>query len=207
MRNYFSYFALLLIVMISGCTTVPKEPNLPQAFKEGLWQARLSELKTITQWKMLGRLGLRLPDQSGSMSVEWLQKQQDFIVYLDGPLGKSLAKIEQDALGVVVEASGKRYEGHSPEMLLYELTGWMLPVSYLRYWVQGMPVPEVAGTTMLLDNKGQLQQLQQAGWTIDYLDYEALDYKANIPVSLPGRIKIVKNDIEMTLVARSWKLK
>ena len=170
--------------------------------KEQLWDTRIKELAAADHWQMTGRLGLKVPDQSGSMSVEWLQKHQDYTIYLDGPLGKSLAKIERDASGIKVEASGQRYTGQTPEVLLYNITGWQLPVSYLRYWVQGMPVPTIPGTAMELDNHGQLSRLEQAGWTIEYLDY-----RNEAPVSLPSRIRITRGDIQLTLVARSWQLK
>lgn len=202
MRNLFSLPLLLLIALVSGCATAPKEPELPQHLKEQLWDARVKELEGINHWRMVGRLGLKVPGQSGSMSVEWLQQQQGYTIYLDGPLGKSLAKIDSSGGKIQVEASGQKYTGQSPEMLLYELTGWLLPVSFLRYWVQGMPVPGVPGTTMKLDNHGQLAQLQQAGWTIEYLEY-----RKQSPVSLPGRIRVKKDDIQMMLVARSWQVK
>ncbi|AMO57776.1 lipoprotein insertase outer membrane protein LolB [Endozoicomonas montiporae] len=202
MRNLFALPVLLLVIMISGCATAPKEPDLPLELRQTLWETRYKELQRMDHWQLVGRLGLRVPGQSGSMSVEWLQNQQSFTVYLDGPLGQSLAKIESSELGILVEADGKRYQGSTPESLLYDLTGWQLPVSYLRFWVQGMPVPDIQQTSMQLDNQGQLSHLQQAGWTIDYLEYQSQS-----PVSLPGRIRVIKDDIQLTLVARRWQLK
>ena len=202
MRNLFSLPALLLVILVSGCATTPKEPELPLELRQILWEARYKELQQMNHWQLMGRLGLRVPDQSGSMSVEWLQNQQDFTVYLDGPLGQSLAKIVSNGQGIVVEADGKRYQGRTPEALLFSLTGWQLPVSYLRFWIQGVPVPGIQETSMQLDNKGQLSHLQQAGWTIDYLEYQSQS-----PVSLPGRIRVKKDDVQMTLVARRWQVK
>ena len=202
MRNLLSLPVLLLVIMISGCTTAPKQPELPLEIRQTLWETRYKELQQLDQWQLVGRLGLRVPDQSGSMSVEWLQNRQDFTVYLDGPLGQSLAKIESTERGILVEADGQRYQGRTAESLLYDLTGWQLPVSYLRFWVQGMPVPGIQETSVQLDNQGQLLQLQQAGWTIEYLEY-----RKQSPVSLPGRVRVIKDDVQMTLVARRWQVK
>lgn len=201
MRNLFLLPLFLLIVLVSGCATAPQEPELSRQMKEQLRDVRMKELEAVSHWQMTGRLGLRVPGQSGSMSVEWLQNQQDYTIYLDGPLGKSLAKIESSVGEIQVEASGQKYTGQSPEILLYEITGWQLPVSFLRYWVQGMPVPGAPGTTMELDNHGQLVQLQQAGWTVEYLEYQKPS-----TVSLPRRMRVTKDNIQMTLVARSWQL-
>lgn len=202
MRNLLSLPALLLIILVSGCATAPKEPELPLELRQSLWENRHKQLQQVNQWELMGRLGLRVPDQSGSMSVEWLQNRQNFTVYLDGPLGQSLAKIERSDQGIVVEADGRRYEGRTPEALLYDITGWQLPVSYLRFWVQGMPVPDIQAGSMKLDNRGQLSHLQQAGWTIEYLEYQNQS-----PVSLPGRIRVVRDNVQMTLVARRWQVK
>ena len=202
MRNFLSLPVLLLIIMISGCATTPKEPELPLELRQQLWDVRHKKLQQINHWQLMGRLGLQVPGQSGSMSIEWLQNQQDFTVYLDGPLGQSLAKIEQSDSGIVVEAEGKRYQGATPEALLYNITGWLLPVSYLRFWVQGMPVPGGTQIGMQLDNQGRIIQLSQAGWTIEYLEYQN-----NPPVALPGRIRVKKDKIQMTLVARRWQVK
>ena len=202
MRNLLSLPALLLIILVSGCATTPKEPELPLDLRQSLWEARHKQLQQMNHWELVGRLGLQVPDQSGSMSVEWLQNQQNFTVYLDGPLGQSLARIERSDQGIVVEADGKRYEGRTPEALLFNITGWQLPVSYLRFWVQGMPVPDIQAGAMQLDNQGQLLHLQQAGWMIEYLEY-----RNQSPVSLPGRIRVVRDNIQMTLVARRWQVK
>ena len=192
---------IFLIVVLGGCSVTPEQPDVPLKQRQSLWASRNHQLQQIDHWQMIGRLGLRMGEQSGSMSVEWQQNNNDYVVYLDGPLGKSLARIERNQQGVQVEADGKRYQGQTPESLLYAITGWQLPVSYLRYWVQGRPVPGDNDNTVTLDNRGQLTQLNQAGWTIHYLDYQTVQ-----PVSLPGRIRIEKDDIRMTLVVKHWKL-
>ena len=202
MGNPFNFTWLLLIVLVSGCSTIPKtEVNIPESGRQRLWEARQIQLTQFNDWQLEGRLGLRVPGQSGSMSMEWRQVGEAYTVYLDGPLGQSIAKIEGKPERVQLEASGERYKGQSPEQLLFELTGWNLPVSLLRYWVMGMPSP-VGYSTLKLNNQGNPSLISQQGWTVEYLQYK--DFSG---VTMPSRLKIRQGEVQATLVARSWRLK
>ena len=44
-------------------------------------------------------------------------------------------------------SDGKRYNAASPEQLLAEQWGFHLPVSNMKYWVRGLPVPGIPATT------------------------------------------------------------
>jgi outer membrane lipoprotein LolB len=133
--------------------------------------------------------------------MEWKQLGTYYTIYLDGPLGQAIAKIEGKPEGVQLEASGERYKGQNPEQLLFELTGWDFPVSLLRYWVMGMPSP-AGESTLKLNNQGNPLLINQQGWTVEYLQYK--DFSG---ITMPSRMKIRQGEVQATLVARSWQLK
>ncbi|WP_252178968.1 lipoprotein insertase outer membrane protein LolB [Endozoicomonas sp. 4G] len=191
-------FALLL----SGCVTAPKpEKGLSEAQRQSLWQAHQKQLKALDHWHLKGRLGLRVPGDSGALSLEWQQNKERYLIYLDGPLGQSVAKINGQPGSVELEASGKRYRDQNPEKLLFELTGWDLPVSLLRYWVMGLPSPG-SRASIRLNNQGYPELMTQQGWQVEYLQYK--DFSG---ITLPARIKVRQGEVEATLFARTWQLK
>lgn len=196
--------ALLMIfaLILSGCAIAPKpEKGLSEAQRQSLWQVHQKQLRGLGHWNLKGRMGLRVPGDSGTLSLEWQQNKESYLIYLDGPLGQSVAKISGQPGFVALEASGKRYQDRNPEKLLFELTGWDLPVSLLRYWVMGLPSPESKAITQL-NNRGYPELIVQKGWQVEYLQYK--DFSG---VTLPVRIKIRQDGVQATLFARSWQLK
>ena len=158
---------LSFLLLLGGCASKPPAPQLSMEQRQLLWESHRQQIMELTSWRLEGRLGLRVPGQSGSMSVDWKQNSHDYTIYLDGPLGQSLAKVQGRDGGVTVEASGEKFSGHSPEQLLRQVTGWDLPVSHLRYWVLGLPDPG-APFDLMLDNTGNPSVLRQSGWIIEY---------------------------------------
>ena len=87
----------------------------------------------------------------------------------------------------------------SPEALLEREAGWSVPLAGLRYWIVGAPAPDGAVSTLELDGQGRLARLEQAGWTVIYERYGALD-----GLALPGRIRFSNESVEATVVVRRW---
>lgn len=194
-------FALLFAIILSGCSTVPEvAPERSESQKQQLWSQYQEQRQKLVNWSLEGRMGLRVPGDSGSLSVEWLQKDSAYTIYLDGPLGQSIARIEGNESGVLLEASGKRHSGQNPEQLLYQLTGWDLPVSSLRYWVLGLPVPSYDAKVQL-NNDGQASLISQLGWTVEYVKYKEVPEGV-----MPFRMKVSQGDIQVTLVVSRWLL-
>ena len=193
--------ALVVMVFLAGCSSVTTAPpELSLAEKDRLWQENRARVELIEAWSLTGRLGLTVPDRSGSMSIEWQQDQQQYSIFLDGPFGQSLAQIKGDRAGVSARVSDEEVTGPTPEYLMLKLTGWDFPVSSLKYWVRGVPAPE-GDAEVTLDNLGHPKQILQQGWQIDYLQYrdESLS-------QMPIRLKASNGDVRMTLVVRSWQL-
>ena len=196
------FVALIVMLLLVGCssvTTIPPELSLSE--KERLWQENRQQLELLDTWSLIGRLGLTVPDRSGSMSIEWSQAPQQYSIYLDGPFGQSLAQIQGDRSGVSAKISdGERVEGPTPEYLMLQLTGWNFPVSNLKFWVKGLPAPG-DDAEVSLNSQGYPQQILQQGWQIDYLSYRPESVGL-----MPVRLKASNGDVRITLVVRTWQL-
>tara|TARA_B100000519_G_scaffold37586_2_gene27438 strand:- start:5397 stop:5999 length:603 start_codon:yes stop_codon:yes gene_type:complete len=175
-------FIVLLILFLSACATRPQAPqgqiNLP---------AQLIKLDAIKKWNINGKLALREPEKSVSANLRWQVSDPLFTFRLSNFLGVTLVDMEQTADGARLEADDEVYTDPSATALLYQTTGWDIPLDQLLSWVKGVPR---AGDEYTLNDNGLLKQLmpgclQCAGWQVDYAQYGQVD-----EVFLPHNIKL-----------------
>ena len=150
---------------------------------------------------MQGALVLRSAGEVSRVGMRWRQTRDAYLVRFTGPLGVGLFEVEGSEAGVEARfADGRRARAESPEALLDREVGWSVPLAGLRYWIVGAPALDGAVSTMELDGQGRLARLEQAGWTVVYERYGALD-----DLALPERIRFSSEAVEATVVVRRWK--
>ena len=165
--------ALALTTLLAGCAgLLPKESLTQGQGNPALWQQHRQQVAQIDGWQISGKVGIRAPQDSGSGTLFWLQRQDYFDIRLSGPLGRGAARLTGHPGDTVLEVANQgRYQSDSPEALLEAQLGWRLPVSHLLWWVRGLPAPD-SKSQLSLNGNSQLGQLQQDGWTIDYTEYQ-----------------------------------
>ena len=196
-------FGLLLVLLLGGCSVFVQKPETLTDSEQSLrWEKLQKQLSAVHSWQLSGRLGLKVPGRSGSMSLDWTQKNDAYTLFLDGPFGQSLAEIKGDSHRVVADVAGRDelLVGVSPEQVMSEITGWNLPVSGLKYWVRGLPLPDVE-SKVTLNGLGQPASILQQGWQIIYTAYRDVD-----GVSLPARIRVVRDNISLNMVISRWQM-
>ena len=201
LKSLLHVFSFMILAFLAGCSTVKRLPDVPESQRQQLWLEHQERIQSFEKWSFTGRLGLRIPKRSGSMSIEWLQNDQQYTIYIDGPFGVSLAHIEgNEQLVSALVPDGDRVVGRTPEYLMYQLTGWDLPVSNLKYWVRGLPAPG-NDAQISLNNAGIPEKISQQGWNIEYLRFDDGN-----GVSIPSRIRASSGDIQITLIVSDWQL-
>ena len=202
MKSVLHAFTFMVLAFLAGCSSMKHLPDVPDSQRQQLWLEHQGKIQSFESWNFTGRLGLRVPNRSGSMSIEWLQKNQQYTIYLDGPFGVSLAQIEGDERQVsAVVSDGEKMVGRTPEYLMYQLTGWDFPVSNLKYWVRGLPAPG-GDAQVVLNHAGIPEKIEQQGWRIEYLRFDDEN-----GLLIPSRIRANSDDIQITLVVSDWQLK
>lgn len=155
---------------------------------------------TADTWVMEGRLALRVEAEGWHANIHWEQQPGEYHIRLYGPLGQGALELTGTPAGVFLQrADGQVSQARDPDILLYQETGWQLPVSGLRYWVRGRVQPRLE-YTLRRDEQGRLVELQQAGWDIRYTDF--FDTAAT---TLPRRIQLVNGDIRVKLIIDQWQ--
>lgn len=121
-------------------------------------------------------------------------------ILLLAPLGQTMARINRNAKGVVLDTSDKHYAAQDTEELTRQVLGWRLPLDGLRYWVLALPDPE-SRSVVERDANGQVSTMRQDGWTIRYTRYTA-----QMPDSLPLRMNLQREEVEIQLLIDEWEI-
>lgn len=149
---------------------------------------------------MNGRIAVRHNGERTSANVRWTHTIKDDEILLFAPLGQTVARIYQNADGVVLDASGKHYTAHNTEALTQQVLGWPLPLNGLRYWVLALPAPD-SEFALERNEHGQISQLQQTGWTIQYARYASTDKE-----SFPLRMTLQRAELHIQLLVDEWEV-
>ncbi|WP_120994590.1 lipoprotein insertase outer membrane protein LolB [Stutzerimonas urumqiensis] len=190
----------LAIVLLAGCAGLTTDEVTQGEGDPRAWKEHRERIAGIDGWQISGKMGIRAPNDSGSGTLFWLQRQDYFDIRLSGPLGRGAARLTGRPDDVTLEVAGRgRFQAESPEALLEAQLGWRLPVSNLLWWVRGLPAPD-RPRTLDIGVDGALERLRQDGWNVEYLSYATHDgYR------LPERIKLSGQNLAITLVIKQWQ--
>ena len=190
----------LVASLLAACATTPE----PEAVDDpaAVWRHRESELSALQVWTMRGRVALKTADDAWNASLHWVQDGDAFRIRFAGPFGQGLVQLEGDQNSVRLRtAQDQVYRAADAETLLFDATGWRMPVGGLRYWLMGRIVPGDEVNAVDLDRAGRPTQIRQSGWTIDYLRYRDVG-----GLDLPSKVFLEGPRVSARLVIMRWDL-
>ena len=189
----------MAVALLSACTQAPK---IDSNVKTQLWLQHQIAASAIHNWKIKGRVAVKNAKESGTVTLFWNQSLSDYELRFIAPLGQGTYILTGSTTGVVMQAPKDNViEADSAEQLLREEMGWDVHLSGLKYWVRGLPEPDVNYTNLLLDEKGRLTNMEQSGFHVSVSSYIEQDN-----VSLPEKIKIKSDSIQLKVVIQSWDI-
>lgn len=207
--------AAALVAGLAACTSVPvgapaKTVELDvdaQARAESRLAAREAAVRALPAYAFSGRVAMSNGREGGSGRIEWRQLDQTFEVSLAAPVTRQSWQLSGDPAGARIEglAGGPR-EGGDVGQLLWEATGFDMPVAALAAWATGTRADAGRFGQAEVDYTadGQLARLRQDGWTIDYLDWQPVAAEG-APV-LPVRINAARDSARVRLIVDAWTL-
>lgn len=203
MKKYLIFCAS--IVFLGGCAIFQPTPpplTLTPEQKQNLL-TRQALLSQVTDWNLLGRLSIRTEDDAWTGKLRWQQSVNDFRIHFNAPFGQGAMQLMSNPqFGVEMKiADGQTFYADNAESLLYNHTGWELPVSGLKQWIVGIPGSNDI-TKIKFDTAGRLAMLGQADWQIEYLGYKKID-----EIDLPRKIVLQNDQLTIRLVIDQWMLK
>ncbi|CAB3784606.1 Outer-membrane lipoprotein LolB [Paraburkholderia caffeinitolerans] len=175
------------LLTLAGCATqVPHEPSTARA---------TTSLTTQTSRAYHGRFAVQYDDQNGQQrnaygNFDWREADSTVTLQLLNPLGQTLALVTSSPAQATLELPNKQpLTADNVSTLMQQALGFALPVEGLRYWLQPSVAPTSrARTTPDAKDPQRLAQIQQDGWTIDYLAY------ADAPATGVKRVNLTRDD-------------
>nr|WP_290988327.1 lipoprotein insertase outer membrane protein LolB [Halomonas sp.] len=191
------WIASLTLLLLAGCAAqAPMEEGGRQA---GQWERQQADVEAFDTWTLIGKAGLRTPQESQSANLDWSQHPHYFRMLISGPFGGGRSVLEGREGRFSLTTGEGRFEAETPEALMEEQLGWSLPVSAMPDWVRGLP-GDHASYQLETDELGYPLHLEQDGWEIDYRDWNEVE-----GLWLPRRLIMNYDDVRITLVVNEWR--
>lgn len=156
MRNV---FLLIIFTLVSGCASfwVGRDVTATPPYHKPMY---LEESYSIS-----GRFSINSKHAHEYGNYTWVKQLNFEEMNFNTPLGQTVAKIRVESGIVTLTTKNQTYVGNDVDDMLYDNIGFDLPVSYLHYWVQGLPLPNQPITQYLPDG------FEQMGWNVEYLEW------------------------------------
>jgi len=179
---------VLLACLLSGCASLPPAPAVRPAQPES------------ASFALNGRISVSHQGARHSAGLRWTHTAQSDEVLLLAPLGQTAARVYRDAQNATLDDGDKHYQAGDAETLMQQALGWYLPLGGLHHWVLGMPT---SGSSAQIerDDNGQIAALHQDGWEVRYLRYAGTR-----PDSLPTRLQLSRDGLQMQLLIDEWEI-
>ncbi|MCF7221860.1 lipoprotein insertase outer membrane protein LolB [Marilutibacter chinensis] len=200
-----------MVALLAACAGMPKAqrglPPAERAVAEAHQQAREDALRAVTDWSLSGRVAVSMAGQGGSGRLEWRQQGDRFDIQLSAPVTRQSWRLAVGPDGARLDGvEGGPWTGRDADLLLYEATGWYLPVSALADWARGLRATAGGPAGEVYAADGRLAVLEQDGWHIEYAWPEAAD-----GVDLPRRIDARSDGVDgrqarVRLVVDQWQV-
>ena len=189
-----------LILMLTGCA--PLWQSKPAGDPEQLWQQRQMQQADLNAWAFKGRTAIVQGREGWNAGIHWQERGQQFQIKLSGPFSQGGVALDGNAETVTLTLDdGETVSAATPEQLLAEAMGWLLPVSALRDWVRGVPYSKLPVDSKQLDAQGRLTKLEQAGWQIEFLRY--MPFKGT---SMPEKVFMKHPEMSIRLIVSDWSI-
>lgn len=180
MSAWRSALAAGAVALLAGCASVPSTPDVP------------SDFAAVGRLAARGEVAGRPVNESANF--RWRRSGERIDVELGSPLGDTQARLAvTPGEATLTLADGRSASAPDADALLTQLTGLALPVSYLRWWLEGEPAPELVLDELAAD--GASRRFAQAGWQVALFD--ATPY--------PKRLTLNREGFEVRIAVSSWQ--
>lgn len=198
---------LLMGALLTACATptpvviAPVEGD-PAVSEAELWEQHHRAVTTLVDWEAKGKVAFNVPDESGSASLNWRQRDTQSRLRLAGPLGANAVVLRSEGAGISLTRDGiERLYPADAAPWLGDGRLLPVPVASIQHWLRGIPDPDKP-LDLLRTRDGIAQQIEQDGWSISYESYETQN-----GLQLPERLTVVapRVSLRLRLLVRRWE--
>lgn len=183
-----------LFALLAGCSQQTAENR----YNDAVWRGQRESLEKLTHWQLRGKLAILTAKEKGSARLNWQQRGDDYDLVLTNVLGGTLLEVHQlNGRVEVVDRDGRHYQSQDSEALIYQLTGWPIPMRDLPTWIKGLP----GQASFELGGDGRVNRLKQDNWALTYQDYARTRLWL-----LPTAIELQGPQTRIKLAINEWQI-
>ena len=201
-KNWYKHvIACLASTMLLGCVSLrlPTDTTSALSQKQNYAQRQV-QLVNITQWAIQGAFSIQYHDRNDIANYWWWQKDDRYRIRIASSLNLYTATMNGTPNTVLFSRDDHHYSAATPEQLMQQQLGWMLPVRNLVYWLRDLTAPNISYRAQY-DALGHLVQLQQQGWIIQFTQFDAVKNR-----DLPRLLNLSRPGIKVRIVIKQWKI-
>ena len=195
-NNPLRFASLLLVALFVGCAS--QSPREAKTATD--WDTHSAALAVMKYWSFSGRVAVKTERSADTARLQWRQRADDLEMTLSGPAGFRQATLIRADSHLTLLRNGEPQAIDPLDDPLQREFGWSLPLDYLPWWLKGLPAPQLpAGRREFSD--GRLTLLEQAGWTVEYPDYQWVQ-----GWQLPRTIRFRRDEVQGKILLKDWVL-
>ena len=186
----------VLLSVWTGCSSTREIVQSPS------WSDVQIRAQQLNSWQLSGLVNVTYDNESHTPRIRWSQMGEDFNIRLWGTFNIGNTLLAGNSEGVTITQDGQTKTAETPEKLLLEFLGYEVPVSFMHYWVRGIPSP-TSQAQLRYSEDGRLAQIIQNEWIIDYIDFRQYQN-----LFLPRRIEAnhERRKIKIRLIGLRWEI-
>lgn len=182
-------FVIFYTLLLNACANKPNKT------------IRFSSVDSLTEWQARGKVLLNNGKDKVSGYFYWHQVGNDYSLFVNSFIGTNILKLEVKNQQATLEADDKTYKSNNPELLIFKLTGNLLPVNSLSNWMIGQ-APEGKALDY---NQQRLNSFvftnKQQTWQVSYQAFTQTGL-----LELPTKMKIKSQQHSIKLNINDWEL-
>ncbi|MEX0899516.1 MAG: lipoprotein insertase outer membrane protein LolB [Gammaproteobacteria bacterium] len=194
--------APVAVLLLAGCQALPRAvpPVADGTPAAEAFDARRTQLAALDAWTLRGRSALSARGRGWNGSVHWHQSADYIDLRLIAPLGAGTLRLTGLPEYMRIRASdGTDFYTPDPAGDLEAALGAPLPIGALRWWILGIPLPDVAVEALDLDAAGRATAFMQEGWHVTYPRYTEHD-----GFVVPGIVAAERDGAKIRVVVDQW---
>ncbi len=160
------------------------------------------QLYAIKNWTLDGRIAVKAGKEGWNANLFWEHDGGQERLRIYGPFSQgAVSIILQNHMVYIDEGNGIVTSSRDPDDLLKKRLGFSVPLGSLRFWVLGLPAPDMEYRAEL-DDKGGLKGFEQQAWVLGFENFENVGNFV-----MPQKMTIQGNQVRLRLVVDEWVFK